>query len=109
MHCWPTSDRPRPRAPKNVKMIGRPKTCRKRETHEKPNKSNKMPKIGTKIICTRCKSYGPNKSTCEKRNGQGQSTTPSNRHELGPCHLVENSAAPMPNTPVIYMKTDIHA
>ena len=55
MHClepvesqdsWPTSDRPKLRAPGYNKMPGRSKTQRTREPHEKP-KATKMSRVGT--------------------------------------------------------------
>lgn len=107
MHCWPTSDRPRPRAPNNMKMPGRPRTCRKREAHEKPKKSHRMSKTGKKFRCSRCKTYGHNRSTCDKVNGQGQNAIPANQHESGSSANADNYVAPMANTMVISSKSNI--
>ena len=76
MHClepvesqdsWPTSDRPKLRAPGYNKMPGRHKTQRTREPHEKP-KSTKMSRVGTVIRCAKCKGIGHNRSSCDKRS-----------------------------------------
>ncbi|BAD87786.1 hypothetical protein [Oryza sativa Japonica Group] len=48
-------------------MPGRPKKERRREPHEKP-KATRVSKVGTIIMCRRCKGIGHNKTTCAKRN-----------------------------------------
>lgn len=67
IHSWPVSKRPKPAAPSYVKMPGRPKKERRREPHEKP-KATRVSKVGTIIMCRRCKGIGHNKTTCAKRN-----------------------------------------
>lgn len=67
IHSWPVSKRPKPAAPPYVKMPGRPKKERRREPHEKP-KATRVSKVGTIIMCRRCKGIGHNKTTCAKRN-----------------------------------------
>jgi hypothetical protein len=108
MHCWPMSDRPRPRAPNNMKMPRRPRTCRKREAHEKPKKSHRMYKTGTKIRCSRCQCYGHNRSTCEKINGQGQSTMAANQHESRTSAIAENDVTPIENYMVTCTETSVY-
>lgn len=83
MQSWPQSDRPPLEAPGYVKMPGRPKKERKRESHEKP-KAAKISRVGTVIRCRKCKGIGHNKSTCDKRNGGQSGGIPVN---------AENSAA----------------
>ena len=81
MHClepvegqdsWPTSDRPKLRAPGYIKMPSRPKTQRTREPHEKP-KATKMFRVGTVIRCAKCKCTGHNSSSCDKRSATAPS------------------------------------
>jgi len=76
---WPTSDRPKLKAPGYIKMPGRPKIERRREPHEQP-KAKKMSRVGTVIRCQKCKGVGHNRSSCKKRSATaaasgGQSAT----------------------------------
>lgn len=66
--AWPISQRPKPLAPRYVRMPGRPKKERKREITEKC-KTTKTCKLGTIIRCSKCKGVGHNKSTCDSRQG----------------------------------------
>lgn len=76
MHNWPISDREKPMAPGYVRMPGRPKKERKRESTEKP-KPTKLSRVGTLIRCRICKGIGHNKSSCAKRNGSASSSAPN--------------------------------
>ncbi|WVZ50575.1 LOW QUALITY PROTEIN: hypothetical protein U9M48_001817 [Paspalum notatum var. saurae] len=76
MHNWPVSDRPKPLAPGYIKMPGRPKKERKRESTEKP-KPTKLSKVGTIIRCRICKGTGHNRSSCSKRNGSTSTAPPT--------------------------------
>jgi hypothetical protein len=76
MHSWPISEREKPLAPPYVKMPGRPKKERKRESTEKP-KPNRISRVGTVIRCTRCKGVGHNRTSCAKRNGMSTPAGPS--------------------------------
>jgi len=67
MQNWPVSDRVRPLAPGYVRMPGRPKKERRRESTEKP-KPSKLSRVGTTIRCRICKGIGHNRSSCAKRN-----------------------------------------
>ena len=69
MSSCPISARPIPLPPMYGVMPGRPSGERRREPHEKPkiSKASKMSRTGTKIRCSRCKEYGHNKKTCEKK------------------------------------------
>jgi len=69
----------KPRAPKYVKLPGRPKKERMREPHEKPKKKI-ISKTGTVIRCTKCKQTGHNKSTCERRSSGRPSKAASQSH-----------------------------
>lgn len=76
MNNWPVSDRVKPLAPGYVKMPGRPKKERRRETTEKP-KPTKLSRVGTRIRCRICKGLGHNRSSCAKRNGTAPSASVS--------------------------------
>ena len=67
MNGWPASDRPPLKAPGYVRMPGRPKKERRRDSTEGP-KGTKMSKMGTVIRCSKCKQTGHNRSTCKKRS-----------------------------------------
>ena len=82
MHClepvesqdsWPTSDRPKLRAPGYNKMPGRHKTQRTREPHDKPKATNMMSRVGTVIRCAKCKGTGHNRSSFDKRSATAPS------------------------------------
>ena len=72
MNSWPSSDRVPLRAPGYVKMLGRPKTERRREPTE-IRKATKMPKTGTVIKCSKCHLPGHNRTTCTNISGAGSS------------------------------------
>uniref|UniRef100_A0A0E0BM08 SWIM-type domain-containing protein n=1 Tax=Oryza glumipatula TaxID=40148 RepID=A0A0E0BM08_9ORYZ len=74
MSSWPEDDRQPLNAPGYIKMPGRPKTERRREAHE-PAKATRASKIGTIIRCRKCKQVGHNRSTCDKHNGEGSTTS----------------------------------
>ena len=76
MHNWPISEREKPLAPPYVKLPGRPKKERKRESTEKP-KPYRISKVGTVIRCMSCKGVGHNRKSCAKRNGMSTSAGPS--------------------------------
>ena len=76
MHSWPISDRRKPIAPSYVRMPGRPKKERRRDSTEKP-KSTRMCKLGTVIRCRTCKGVGHNRATCSKRNGPPSASGPA--------------------------------
>ncbi|EEE63217.1 hypothetical protein OsJ_18027 [Oryza sativa Japonica Group] len=72
MESWPTSDRPRPKAPGYVRMPGRPsKKEMRRELHEKP-KATRVSRVGSVMTCRLCKLLGHNKASCHKRRQQQQ-------------------------------------
>ncbi|EAY97504.1 hypothetical protein OsI_19430 [Oryza sativa Indica Group] len=72
MESWPTSDRPRPKAPGYVRMPGRPsKKEMRRELHEKP-KATRVSRVGSVMTCRLCKLPGHNKASCHKRRQQQQ-------------------------------------
>lgn len=72
---WPTSERPKPRAPAYVKMPGRPRKERRREPNEKP-KSTRVSRVGTIIRCRLCKGIGHNRGSCMKRRGEAATNAP---------------------------------
>uniref|UniRef100_A0A0D3HJ47 Uncharacterized protein n=1 Tax=Oryza barthii TaxID=65489 RepID=A0A0D3HJ47_9ORYZ len=76
MNNWPYDDRQPLNAPGYIKMLGRPRTERRREPTEAP-KVTRMSKMGTKISCRQCKQFGHNKSTCHKHSSGGPSTAAS--------------------------------
>jgi hypothetical protein len=90
MNSWPSSDRVPLRAPGYVKMPGRPKTERKRESTE-GRKATKMPKTGTIIRCSKCHLPGHNRSTCEQRSGAGTSHAGGSTQPAGNTHGAMNS------------------
>ena len=59
-----------------VRMPGRPKKERRRDSTEKP-KSTRMCKLGTVIRCRTCKGVGHNRATCSKRNGPPSASGPA--------------------------------
>lgn len=73
MNRWAEDDREPLNARGYMKMLGRPRTERRREVNE-PAKGTKMPKFGTVIRYTKCKQDGHNKSSCHKHNGAGPNT-----------------------------------
>jgi alpha-galactosidase len=65
-------------------MSGRPKTQRTREPNEQP-KATKMSRVGTVIICHKCKGVGHNKSSCDRRSANVPSAGVASAHSPGPA------------------------
>lgn len=97
MHSWPISERPKPIASPYVRMPGRPKKERKRESTEKP-KPTRISKLGTVISCRICKQIGHNMSTCERRNGVPQPSGPPRSASSNPISRVRVSSTQQSST-----------
>ncbi|WVZ87075.1 LOW QUALITY PROTEIN: hypothetical protein U9M48_033767 [Paspalum notatum var. saurae] len=92
MQSWPVLDRPKLKAPGYIKMPGRPKTERRRESQEKP-KAKKMSRMGIRIRCTTCKGIGHNRASCDKRTAGGSSQNPSANNQGSQGTQQENQSA----------------
>ena len=71
MSSWPISDHPRPHPPGYVRMPGRPKKERRRDSSE-PRKGTKSSKIGIKMKCRLCRSEKHNARKCPKNPEKGK-------------------------------------
>lgn len=63
MESWPISPNPKPAPPHHVKMPGRPRKERRRDSSE-PRKPTKMSRVGTVIRCKLCRGTGHNTRSC---------------------------------------------
>ncbi|WVZ91385.1 hypothetical protein U9M48_037565 [Paspalum notatum var. saurae] len=102
MSAWQQSDKPKPKAPGYVKMPGRPKKSRRREPGE-GSKRRRMSKAGTRVRCSRCKGYGHNISTCDKRNGV--SSEPQQNRTNSASHAVRAASSPAANNAMVLVHT----
>lgn len=60
---WPDSGHPKPEPPAHVRMPGKPRKERTRETFE-PAKPTKLSGVGTRIECGLCNKYDHNSRKC---------------------------------------------
>ena len=95
-------------------MLGRPKTQRTGEPHEKP-KATKMSRVGTVIRCTKCKCTVHNRSSCDRRNGkantsnnngQGSEGTPASTPANGPTPATGTGATTPATAPIAVPRTE---
>ena len=64
---WKKSDLAIIEPPQKRKVMGRPKTSRRKDPQE-PQKAGLISRRGTMIMCSVCKEYGHNKATYKKKS-----------------------------------------